>query len=120
MKLHNSIALIFAALLLNVACNKKALNNQPIFSPEGFPRMVYVDNEVQKLKTAADIPNYSPVYVEVRTKAGDQKAGKLLRITESAVVLHQAVYRKTAGDSLLKVENKITVPKQEVLILKVW
>jgi len=120
MKPYNYIALIFAAFLFNTACTQKTLNNRPAFSPEGFPRMVYVDDEVQKLKTSADIPSYRPVYVEVRTKEGHQRAGKLLRITENDVVLHEAVYRKAAGDSLRKVESKIAVPKQNVLIMKVW
>jgi len=120
MKPFNSIALIFAVVLFNTGCNRKTLNNQPVFSPEGIPRMVYIDDEVQKLKTSADIPSYRPVYVEVRTKEGKQKAGKLIRITDSEVVLHQAVYRKVAGDSLFKVESKIAVPKPDVLILKVW
>lgn len=120
MKLFNSIAMLFAAVLMMTACQQKTLNNRPVFSPEGFPRMVYVDDEVQKLKTSADIPDYRLVYVEVRTKEGEQKAGKLIRITEGEVVLHQAVYRQVAKDSLSKVESKIAVPKHDVMILKVW
>ncbi len=120
MKPYNYIALIFVAVLFNTACNKKTLKQQPVFSPEGFPRMVYVDNEVQKLKTSGDIPSGRPVYVEVRTKTGEQKAGKLIRITDSEVVLQQAVYRRAAKESLLQVESKIAVPKPEVLILKIW
>jgi len=120
MKLFNYIAIIFAVALFNTACNQKNLNNQPVFSPEGFPRMVYVEDEVQKLKTSADIPSYRRVYVEVRTKTGEQKAGKLIRITAGEVVLYQAVYHQAAKDSLIKVESKISVPKPDVLILKVW
>ncbi len=119
-KSHNSITLIFAAILFNTACGQKTISNRLAFSPEGFPRMVYVDDEVRKLKTSADIPSHRPVYVEVRTKEGHQRAGKLLRITEIEVVLHEAVYRKIAGNGFRIIENKIAVPKQDVLIMKVW
>jgi hypothetical protein len=120
MKSYSYIAAILAAFLFNTACSQKNLSNRPAFSPEGFPRMVYVDDEVQKLKTSVDIPSHRPVYVEVRTKEGHQRAGKLLRITEIEVVLHEAVYRKTAGDGFRIIESKIAVPKQEVLIMKIW
>jgi len=121
MQLHNLVKFAVAALwLFTVACANKTYNNQPVFARDDQPRMVYIDNEVQKLKTSADIPSYRPLYVEVRTKAGTQQAGQLIRITDGEVIFTQQTYRKAAGDSLYKVESKVSVPKPEVLILKVW
>lgn len=121
MKLQNLIKFTAAALwLLTVACANKAYNQQAVLLREDEPRMVYIDNEVQKLKTSTDIPSYRPLYVEVRTKAGAQQGGKLIRITEGEVIFTQQTYRKAAGDSLRKIENNVSVPKPEILILKVW
>lgn len=121
MKLQDLIKFAAAALwLFTIGCANKAFNEQSVLLREDEPRMVYIDNEVQKLKTSTDIPSYRPHYVEVRTKAGAQQGGKLLRITEGEVTFMQQTYRKAAGDSLRKVENKVSVPKPEILILKVW
>lgn len=121
MRLHSISKFAAVALcLFGVACGNKTFNRQPVFARDDQPRMIYIDDEVQKLKTTADIPSYRPLYVEVRTKTGMQKAGKLIRITDGEVIFAQQNYCKTGGDSLRYVESNVRVPKPEILIMKVW
>lgn len=108
-----------ACLLFNMACAKK-LYKHHYYPQETFAKMVYVGNEVQRLKTGEFIPNEKLVYVEVRTKKGKLETGKLIGITEWDLIISRRFYFAKANDETSKVEDVIVIPKGEVLILKVW
>jgi len=110
---------IFAYLLFYLACARTIYNHQ-YFPKQAFPKMVYIEDQVQRLKTEADIPDEKQIYIEVETKSGTQETGRLIRITENDLVLSRGFYYSTVKDSTLRIENKIALPKQEILILKVW
>ncbi|GEM_PF-6349268 len=106
-------------LLFNLAC-ARTIYDHKYFPKQAFPRMVYIEDQVQRLKTEADIPDERQIYIEVETKAGTQETGRLIRITEKDLVLSRGFYYSTVKDSTLRIENKIAIPKQEILILKIW
>jgi hypothetical protein len=88
-------------------------------NPTGVVQSI-VNFKVRRLKTEADIPEERQIYIEVETKTGTQQTGRLIKITEKDLVLSRGFYYSTVKDSTLRIENKITIPKQEILILKVW
>lgn len=108
-----------AYLLFNMAC-AKPLYDHRYYPEETFAKMVYVGNEVQRLKTEVLIPNEKLVYVEVRTKQGKLETGKLIRITEWDLYISRRFYFAKTSDGTSKVDDIIAIPKGEILILKVW
>jgi hypothetical protein len=119
MKQRRYTAWPFLFLLFNLACAKTVYNHR-YFPKQAFPKMIYVEDQVQRLKTKADIPDEKQIYIEVETKAGIQETGRLIRMTEQDLVLSRGFYYSTVKDSTLRIENKIAIPKQDILILKIW
>ncbi len=110
---------LFVYLVFNMACSK-SLHKYENFQRQDFPRMVYIENEVEPLNTQVTLPGESKIYVELRKKDGVMETGRLIRITEKDVILSRGFYYSTVSDSTVKAENKIVIPKEDILILKVW
>jgi len=110
---------LFVYLVFNMACSK-SLHKYENLPKKDFPRMVYIENEVEPLNTQVTLPGESQIYVEIRKKDGVMETGRLIRITEKDVVLSQGFYYSTVSDSTVKAESKIVISKEDILILKVW
>ncbi len=120
MKRDKHVILWFCAcLLFNMACAKKLYLHR-FYPDETFAKMVYVGDEVQRLKTEVLIPNEKLVYVEVRTKQGKLETGKLIRATEWDLYIGRRFHFAKANDGKSKIDHIIVIPKGEILILKVW
>jgi hypothetical protein len=109
--------LIIALTILSAAC-APSLNRY--YPRETSPRMIYVGDEVNGLRTRADLTAANPVYSEIRTVEGGKTTGLLVRITESDLVLNEGYYYSVVNDSLQRQESQRVIPKDDVLILKIW
>ncbi len=119
MKHNRYIAmLVLSFLLFGVACSSKQ-HIQEYTPKQAFPRMIYFGDEVEPLKTE-NVIDEKEIYIEVRTKKGAKETGKLIRITENELVMSRGFYYPFENESLSKFESEITIPKQDIFILKVW
>jgi hypothetical protein len=109
---------VLSFLLFGVACSSKQ-HIQEYTPKQAFPRMIYIEDQVKPLKTE-DVIDEKQIYVEVRTKKGTKETGKLIRITENELVMSRGFYYPFEDESLSKFESEITIPKQDIFILKVW
>jgi len=110
-------AVTFVMILLTAACAK---THYPYAPKAEMPRMIYVDKDLQNLKTDDGKLTGQRVYVAVTTKEGTMETGKLVRITELDLVMIPEYYYESVNDSVFKYEPEKVIPKDEILILKVY
>ena len=109
--------------VLSTACSESVRKHEKqvlVQQPDDFPRKIYVENQVNSLNTRVELPAEKRMYVEVTKKDGLKERGKLIRITDRELIVSGGFHYITRNDSLVKVEKKVTIPKEDVLILKVW
>jgi hypothetical protein len=82
--------------------------------------MIYVHDEVESLKTVQDLPEGEGIYTEVRMADGKKETGRLIRITEFDLVLNDGYYYSMVNDSLTRIESQKILPKEDILILRIW
>ncbi len=91
------------------------------YTPETeLPRMVYVEDEVESLTTVPGWLVGKRVFVEVTTTDCVMETGKLIRITENVLVMSPHYYYSTVQDSMVKLETERVIPKDEIVILKIY
>ena len=116
------LALILISAL-SLACSQSVHKHEKqvlVQQPDDFPRKIYVGNQVNSLNTRVELPTEKRMYIEVTKKDGLMERGNLIRITEEELIVSGGFRYSTVNDSLVKVERKINIPKEDVLILKVW
>ena len=79
-----------------------------------------MEDEVQNLETVAGRLYDKRVYIEVTTRNGVKETGRLIRIDEADLVMSPHYYYSSRGDSVVKVEVEEVIPKDEIIILKVF
>lgn len=114
------IMLGIAGLATGCARTEYQYRQMPYFPVDELPRQVYVENQVHQLTTNGTIAESDRVLVEVRTIEGRQEKGRLISISESEILMSSTFYYEADGDSTAKIEKEVVIPKDEVLILKVW
>jgi hypothetical protein len=117
MKYRFTALALVAIVIFTVACASSINRYYPQTSS---PRMVYFYDQVEGLKTDKDLIDGNRVYTEIRTKEGDKKTGMLIRLTEDELVLNDGYYYSKVNDSLERFESHQVIPKEEILILRVW
>lgn len=137
----NSVRLLRYWIILNsivaFGCSKNT-HKYKYFSEHvpkhNMPRMVYVEDQVNTLRTQGTLGIENKVYVEVRKKNGESESGKLIKIDEEALTLSRGFYYKSVNDSTFRTSDKLVIagnklviagdklviPKSEILILKVY
>jgi hypothetical protein len=110
-------ATILVILLVMLSCAKPY---HPYVPDTRIPRMIYMEDDVQNLQTVAGKLSGRMVYVQVTTRKGVTEVGKLLRIGEDDVVLSPGYYYSVSGESTGKVDIEKLIPKNEILLLKVF
>ncbi len=109
---------LFVCLLLPLACAKTLHRYQP---QETLPKIIYIENDAQFLKTQHEIPLERQMYTEVRMADGDLETGRVLRITEEDLILSTGYYYAVVDDtSRIRIENEKVIPKEDILIMRVW
>lgn len=114
---------IFGTLILCTACSQTVRKHEKqllVQRPDDYPRKIYVDTQVNPLNTREELPTEKRMFVEVTKRDGEMEMGKLIRITNEELLLSGGFRYETKNDSLVKVERKVNIPKEDVLILKVW
>jgi hypothetical protein len=118
--------LLFITLCVGLieSCGQKPVENQykhmPYFHADVVPSMVYVGNQVNSLNTNGQLPLDRKLFAEVRTREGHQKTGRILQITDRNLILSTGYYNLSSIDTTAVVENRMIIPKKEILILKIW
>ena len=112
--------LIFVnTLLITFACGKSSLQR---YAPSTtYPRAIYVENQIDKIWTEGKIETDKFLYIDISLDNGRKESGKLIQISEEYVELsHGYYYKRDKEDNIIKSEKIITVPKSEILIMKIW
>jgi hypothetical protein len=111
-------AIILVILLLTLSCGGRTYFN---YMPStDLPRMVYWEDEIQSIETVSGRLYNKDVFVEITTRDGKTETGKLILIGRTDLVMSSKYYYSALGDSLVKVDVEAVVPKDEILILKVF
>jgi hypothetical protein len=85
------------------------------------PRMVYLgEEEILNLGTVAARLYDKNVLVEVTTRDGATRTGKLLRIDEGELMMSPSYYYEMTEESAGKVDVEEVIPKDQITILKVY
>ena len=112
--------LIFVnTLLITFACGKSSLQR---YAPSTtYPRAIYVENQIDKIWTEGKIETDKLLYVDIRLGNGRKESGKLIQISEDYVELSKGYYYKRGQeDNIIKFEKVVMIPKNEILIMKIW
>jgi len=85
------------------------------------PRMIYMgEDEILNLGTVAARLYSKDVLVEVTTQDGVIRTGKLLRIDEGDLTMSPSYYYDMTEESSGKVDVEEVIPKDRIMVLKVY
>ena len=111
-------AMVLVMVFLSLACGRTYYSYMPTTE---LPRMVYVGEEdIMNLGTVAARLYAGNVYVDVTTQDGITTTGKLLRIDEGELMMTPSYYYDMAEESSGKVDVEKVIPKDEIILLKVY
>lgn len=113
----HGVVLSLVIVILTVACARTFSQYTP---RRDLPRMIYVQGELGRLETDADKLAAATVFVEVTTKEGVTGAGKLIRITDCHLVMNPISCSSSADAPDFALESEKLIPKDEILVLKVF
>jgi len=108
---------VLVLLSLVLSCGKPY---QPYMPSTELPRMVYTGDEILNLRTVPGRMYNKHVYVEVTTAEGVAERGKLIRLGKEDLVLSPGWYYSSEKDSTVKIDIEKVIPKDKVIILKVF
>ena len=83
-------------------------------------RAVYLNQDIQALETTKTLEDKDEIFVDLRKFNGDQYSGLLKRIDRNNIVLAKSYIYTTKKDSVVKVENYVSIAKKDVAFLKIW
>ena len=108
-------------LALTIACSKTLQKYKYYeYSSKGaFPKMVYMENEVNPVTTNV-IPEEREIYIEVTKRDGKKESGKLISISQEDLIFSTGYYYSTVNDSTVRIDNRIVIPKENILVLSIW
>jgi hypothetical protein len=111
-------AIVLVMVFLSLACGRTYYSYMPTTE---FPRMVYIDKaDILNLGTVAARLYAGNTYAEVTTRDGVIRTGKLLRIDEGELMMSPSYYYEMSEESSGKVDVEEVIPKDQILILKVY
>ncbi|MBN2089291.1 hypothetical protein JW964_06745 [candidate division KSB1 bacterium] len=84
------------------------------------PKTYFIGDQVELLRTKMILSPEKGPYVEINLKNGQKEDGKLIQILEKNIELNTGYYLKSKNGSLIRVEKNISIPKNEVLLMKVY
>jgi hypothetical protein len=110
--------MILVMVFLMMACGRTYYSYMPTTE---FPRMVYFEKEdILNLGTVAGRLYAGDVYVDVFTRDGVKRTGKLLRIDEGELMMTPSYYYDMGEESSGKVDIEVVIPKDQIIILTVY
>jgi hypothetical protein len=93
---------------------------QPYVPDTEVPRMIYMGYDVRNLTTVASKLYNKNVYIEITTSEGVAETGKLIRIGDVDLVMSPGYYYSTEGETTVKVDIEKVIPKDKIIIMKVF
>jgi hypothetical protein len=112
------MAMILVMVFLTLSCGRAYYRYVPNTM---LPRMVYMgDEEILNLGTVAARLYDRNVLVEVTTRDGATRTGKLLRIDEGELMMSPSYYYDMSEESSGKVDVEEIIPKDQIIILKIF
>ena len=118
-----SLVNIFIILLVYSSCSsvKYQYKYKENFKHDGYPKEVYIDDQVYSLNTNGNLMEDQRRYAEITTMDGNHFGGKLFNISYEYVTLSigsDVDFKDKIP--LEKDEVKIEIPKEDIIILKIW
>jgi hypothetical protein len=91
------------------------------FKRSGYPKKVYIDDQIYELNTNGELMEDQQSYAEITTKDGNQYSGKLIDISYEHITLAVGTDVDFKDRTPLD-KDKITIeiPKEEIIFLKIW
>jgi hypothetical protein len=89
-------------------------------SIDAIPKMVYVEDQVNTLRTRGILAGDEQIYVEITKKDGTYTSGDLVRINEKDLVMSRGFHTPAENDSISTMASPISIAKDDILILKVY
>ena len=119
MNLKKFVTLILCILIIvTLAQCKNVIHYQLSTS---MPKAVFIDNQVHNIPMANDIYKDKTIFIEITKRDGRRDKGKLIEISHEGIVLAESYYYSELDDSTrVKIDNIVTIPKDAILIMKVW
>jgi hypothetical protein len=111
---------VLTILLISLVMLSCAKPYHPYVPTSQVPRMVYMNGDVENLRSVAGKLYGKAVYIEVTTGKGVAETGKLISIGEDDLVMSPGYYFSAEGESPAKVEIEKTIPKRDIMVLKVF
>jgi hypothetical protein len=114
---------ILSGLFLSCSSSFTHYRFDPNVAPTTYPKNIYVEDQVFPLNTRGNLSMQDQKYVEIRMKGGELYTGKLINIEYKHIILSEgSSYRSTTDGETTRPysERTISIPKEEVLILKMW
>ncbi len=111
------IPVIFLMMILFASCSHtlNRYNAQPI-----PPKIILVDDMLNNIEMFKEIEKSKMPAVEFWDKKGNRTYGKLVQITRNNIIYSIGNYYKFQDDSLNIIEEIKSVPKDEIIIFKLW
>ncbi len=110
--------MLLVIMLLTLSCGRTYYKYVPNTI---LPRMIYMgEEEILNLGTVAARLYDKNVFVEVTTRDGVTRTGKLLRIDEGELMMSPSYYYDMSEESAGKVDVEEVIPKDQIVVLKVY
>ncbi len=90
------------------------------YARSDFPKQVFLEDQIDALNSRGILPTEYQSYCEIRKKDGTYHSGKLINIAEKYVYLSIGYDLEGSRIRQRKKEKNIKIPKDEILILKIW
>jgi hypothetical protein len=91
------------------------------YKQDDYPKEVFIDDQIFKLNTNGNLMEDQRSYAEITTIDGNHYGGKLLNISYEYITL--AIGSDVDFKDRIPLEKdevKVEIPKEEIIILKIW
>lgn len=114
---------VFMTLVVYSSCSsvKYKYEYNDNYKRDGYPKEVFIDDQIHTLNTNGNLMEDQRSYAEIITIDGKHYGGKLFNISYEYITLSLGSDVDFKDRIPLdKDEVKIEIPKEEVIVLKVW
>ena len=114
------ILLAISGLLASCSHTLKEYQYTADFRPDTFPNKIYVGDEIYPLNSSQNFTDSGQYFVAIRKKNGENLEGKLMNIGERHVTISTGYYLSKKTINAPVKEKLKRIPKNDILIMKVW
>jgi len=85
-----------------------------------YPRIILVDDMLNDIDMYQSIETSKMPSIEFWDKEGNRRYGKLIKISKYSIEYSIGYYYKSENDSVKMIEKIESIPKDRVVIFKMW